>query len=63
MDIISAKEFALVTKLDKTNTRFLAPLFMRLLKLHQLNALYASTRELNGLAFIDGVLQIKDFWQ
>ncbi|MDQ4139467.1 MAG: lysophospholipid acyltransferase family protein [Bacteroidota bacterium] len=56
MDIISAREFALATKLDKTNIRFLAPVLMRLLKLHQLNAVYAATQNLNGLEFIDGVL-------
>ncbi len=44
MDIISAGEFALATKLDKTNIRFLAPVLMRLLKLHQPNAVYASTQ-------------------
>ncbi|QMU30481.1 GNAT family N-acetyltransferase [Adhaeribacter radiodurans] len=57
MDITSANDFASATKLDKTNTRFLAPVLMRLLKLHQLNAVYAATQHLNGLDFIDVVLE------
>ncbi|PSR54658.1 hemolysin [Adhaeribacter arboris] len=56
MDIISASDFAQAAKLNKTNTRFLTPLLMRVLKLHQLNAVYATTQNLNGLEFIDGVL-------
>lgn len=56
MEILSPQEFTSSTQLNKIKWAFLAPLLMRSLRIRELNELYKKTHELEGLAFIDAVL-------
>jgi putative hemolysin len=55
--LISKEEFAKSLKLDKFQLRALATPLMKLLKLDQINKVYQSASEFDGVAFIDKGLQ------
>ena len=57
MELISKQELGTAWPLNKVPRDFATPLFMRLLKLTDLNALYEQTHRLEGVAFVDAILQ------
>jgi putative hemolysin len=56
MEIISRQEFAAAMQLDKYKLNILASPLMKLMRLDELNRLYASVHTKSGLEFIDEVL-------
>ena len=56
MDIISKEEFSSATKLDKLRMPGLSSLLMELMKINDVNKLYSKYSELDGLAFVDAIL-------
>lgn len=56
MEIISKKEFSSATKLDKLKMPGLASLLMEIMKINEVNKLYALTKDLQGLDFVDAIL-------
>lgn len=56
MEIISKEEFSSATKLDKLRMPGLAYLLMELTKINDVNKLYSKYHELDGLAFVDAIL-------
>ena len=58
MTLITSKEFAKATNLDKLRMPGLASLLMEIMKINDVNDLVSRAEHLQGLAFIDKVLQI-----
>lgn len=56
MEIISKEEFSSATKLDKLRMPGLSYLLMELMKINDVNKLYSKYSELDGLAFVDAIL-------
>lgn len=56
MEIISKKDFESATKLDKLMLPGLANLLMEVMKINDVNKLYSQFHELEGLDFVDGIL-------
>lgn len=56
MDIISKKEFKSATKLDKVLLPGLANLLMEVMKINDVNKLYSKFQKLEGMDFVDGIL-------
>ncbi len=56
MEIISKKDFKSATKLDKLMLPGLANLLMEVMKINDVNKLYTKFHELEGLDFVDGIL-------
>ena len=56
MDIISKKEFKSATKLDKVLMPGLANLLMEVMKINDVNKLYSKFQKLEGMDFVDGIL-------
>jgi putative hemolysin len=57
MKIITTEEFAKATKLDKLNMPGLAALLMELMKINQVNDLFAEAQPKQGIEFIDAILE------
>jgi putative hemolysin len=58
MTLITSKEFAKATNIDKLHMPGLAPLLMEIMKINDVNNLVARAEHLHGIAFVDKVLQI-----
>lgn len=58
MTLITSKEFARATNIDKLRMPGLASLLMEIMKINDVNELVQKAQHLEGLAFIDKVLQI-----
>ncbi|TAF44503.1 MAG: lysophospholipid acyltransferase family protein [Sphingobacteriales bacterium] len=58
MTLISSKEFAKATNIDKLRMPGLASLLMEIMKINDVNELVARAEHLQGIAFVDKVLQI-----
>jgi putative hemolysin len=56
MKIITTEEFAKATKLDKLHMPGLAAFLMELMKINQVNELFAEAQPKQGIAFIDAIL-------
>src|ERR1700744_5054711 len=56
MKIITTEEFAKATKLDKLPIPGLASLLMELMKINQVNELFAEAQPKQGIEFIDAIL-------
>jgi putative hemolysin len=56
VDIISKKEFKSATKLDKVLMPGLANLLMEVMKINDVNKLYSKFQKLEGMDFVDGIL-------
>lgn len=56
MGIISKEEFSSATKLDKLRMPGLSYLLMELMKINDVNKLYSKYSELDGLSFVDAIL-------
>ncbi|MDB5109616.1 MAG: hemolysin [Mucilaginibacter sp.] len=57
MKIITTEEFAKATKLDKLKMPGLAALLMELMKINQVNELFAEAQPKQGIEFIDAILE------
>src|SRR5476651_1498769 len=57
MKIITTEEFAKATKLDKLHMPGLAALLMELMKINQVNSLFAEAQPKEGIEFIDAILE------
>jgi len=57
MKIITTEEFAKATKLDKLHMPGLAALLMELMKINQVNNLFAEAQPKQGIEFIDAILE------
>ncbi|HEY0245383.1 MAG TPA: GNAT family N-acyltransferase [Mucilaginibacter sp.] len=57
MKIITTEEFAKATKLDKLKMPGLAALLMELMKINQVNDLFAEAQPKQGIEFIDAILE------
>lgn len=57
MDLISPEEFAKAPLFLKKSLGFLAPWFMRLLQIDQLQQIYQQSHTLHGLPFVDDILK------
>ncbi len=57
MKIITTEEFAEATGLDKLHLPGLAPFLMELMKINQVNDLFAAAQPKQGTEFIDAILQ------
>lgn len=57
MKIITTEEFAKATKLDKLKMPGLAAFLMELMKINQVNDLFAQAQHKNGVEFIDAILK------
>ena len=57
MKIITAEEFAKATKLDKLKMPGLASFLMELMKINQVNELFAQAEHKQGIDFIDAILK------
>src|SRR5476649_1008899 len=57
MKIITTEEFAKATKLDKLHMPGLAALLMELMKINQVNSLFAEAQPKQGIEFIDAILE------
>jgi putative hemolysin len=57
MKIITTEEFAKATKLDKLHMPGLAALLMELMKINQVNDLFAEAQPKQGIEFIDAILE------
>jgi putative hemolysin len=58
MTLITSKEFAKATNIDKLRMPGLASLLMEIMKINDVNELVARAEHLQGIAFVDKVLQI-----
>jgi putative hemolysin len=56
LGIISKEEFSSATKLDKLRMPGLSYLLMELMKINDVNKLYSKYSELDGLSFVDAIL-------
>ena len=56
MKIITTEEFAKATKLDKLKMPGLAALLMEVMKINQVNELFAQAQDKEGIEFIDAIL-------
>ena len=56
MKIITTEEFAKATKLDKLKMPGLAELLMEVMKINQVNELFAEAQPKQGIEFIDAIL-------
>jgi putative hemolysin len=57
MKIITTEEFAKATKLDKLKMPGLAALLMEVMKINDVNELFAQAQDKQGIAFIDAILK------
>ena len=57
MKVITTEEFAKATKLDKLKMPGLAALLMELMKINQVNELFAQAQPKQGIEFIDAILE------
>ena len=57
MSLVDKKDIAKVVKLDKLGLSALAGPIMNILKIKDVNDIYAKFEELHGVAFIDAVLK------
>ena len=57
MEVITTEEFAKATKLDKLRMPGLAALLMELMKINEVNKLFAQAQPKQGPEFIDAILQ------
>ncbi|MDR6940520.1 lysophospholipid acyltransferase family protein [Mucilaginibacter pocheonensis] len=57
MKVITTEEFAKATKLDKLKMPGLAALLMELMKINQVNDLFAQAQPKQGIEFIDAILE------
>lgn len=57
MKVITTEEFAKATKLDKLKMPGLAPLLMELMKINQVNDLFAQAQPKQGPEFVDAILK------
>ena len=57
MKIITTEEFAKATKLDKLKMPGLAAFLMELMKINQVNDLFAQAQPKQGIEFIDAILE------
>ncbi len=57
MKIITTEEFAKATKLDKLNMPGLAALLMEVMKINQVNELFAQAQPKQGTEFVDAILK------
>ncbi len=58
MKVISKEEFAKATKLDKLPLPGLAALLMEIMKINHVNETFAKAHHLEGIAFIDKILEV-----
>ena len=58
MKIITKEEFSKATKLDKLHLPPLATVLMELMKINEVNTAFEKAKHLEGLAFIDKILEI-----
>jgi len=56
LEIISKKDFESATKLDKLMLPGLANLLMEVMKINDVNKLYSQFHDLDGMDFVDGIL-------
>lgn len=57
MKIITTKEFAKATKIDKLGVPGLAALLMEVMKLNDINEVFSRNQHFNGLEFVDKILE------
>ena len=57
MKIITTEEFAKATKLDKLKMPGLAALLMEIMKINQVNDLFAQAQPKQGPEFVDAILE------
>jgi putative hemolysin len=57
MKIITTKEFAKATKIDKLGVPGLAALLMEVMKLNDINKVFSQNKHFNGLEFVDKILE------
>jgi putative hemolysin len=57
MKIITTKEFAKATKIDKLGVPGLAALLMEVMKLNDINKVFSQNQHFNGLEFVDKILE------
>ena len=57
MKIITREEFAKATKLDKLHMPGLAALLMEIMKINQVNDLFAQAQPAQGPDFVDAILK------
>ncbi len=57
MKIITTKEFAKATKIDKLGVPGLAALLMEIMKLNDINKVFSQNQHFNGLEFVDKILE------
>ena len=57
MKIITTEEFAKATKLDKLNMPGLAALLMEVMKINQVNEMFARAQPKQGIEFVDAILE------
>jgi putative hemolysin len=57
MKVITTEEFAKATKLDKLKMPGLAALLMEIMKINQVNELFAAAQPKQGIEFIDAILE------
>lgn len=57
MKIITTKEFAKATKIDKLGVPGLAALLMEVMKLNDINKVFSQNEHFNGLEFVDKILE------
>lgn len=57
MKIITTQEFAKATKIDKLGVPGLAALLMEVMKLNEINDVFAQNQHFNGLEFVDKILE------
>ncbi len=57
MKIITTKEFAKATKIDKLGVPGLAALLMEMMKLNDINKVFSQNEHFNGLEFVDKILE------
>jgi putative hemolysin len=58
MNIITKEEFKKASKIDKLNMPGLASLLMGIMKINEVNEVFKKAEHLQGIAFIDKILQI-----
>jgi len=57
MKIITTKEFAKATKIDKLGVPGLAAVLMEIMKLNDINKVFSQNEHFNGLEFVDKILE------
>ena len=58
MKVINEQEFAKATRIDKLGIPGLASFLMEIIKINEVNSILSNTRDLDGLGFIDKILEI-----